>query len=76
MVRVQPLGQFLRTGQGREVAAVHLVGVGAEALAEAVAGGQKVATGELRCRGTRNRGKQESVVCGTLLRYKLNLNYD
>jgi hypothetical protein len=47
-----------------------------EALAKAVAEGHKVATGELRCQGTRTRGKQESVACGTLLRYKLNLSYD
>lgn len=47
-----------------------------EALAEAVAEGHKVATGELRCQGTRTRGKQKSVACGTLLRYKLNLSYE
>jgi hypothetical protein len=47
-----------------------------EALAKAVAGRLKVATGELRCPGTRKRGDREPVVCGTLLRYKLNLNYD
>ncbi len=46
------------------------------ALAEAVAGRHKVATGELRCQGTRKRGNGGLVVCGTLLRYKLNLNYD
>ena len=46
------------------------------ALAKAVAGRHKVATGELRCKGTRKHGGQEPVVCRTLLRYKLNLNYD
>jgi hypothetical protein len=47
-----------------------------EALAKAVAERRKVATGELRCQGTRKRGDQEPVACGTVLRYKLNLNYD
>src|SRR5262245_29110925 len=47
-----------------------------EALAKAVAGRRKVATGELRCLGTRKHGDREPVACGTLLRYKLNLNYD
>ena len=47
-----------------------------EALAKAVAARRKVAAGELRCQGTRKRGDREPVVCGTLLRYKLNLNYD
>jgi len=46
------------------------------ALVKAVAGGSKVATGELRCHGTRKRGDREPVECGTLLRYKFNLNYD
>jgi len=46
------------------------------ALTEAVAVGHKVATGELRCQGTRHRGKLEPMVCGTVLRYKLTLNYD
>ncbi len=46
------------------------------ALAKAVAGRHKVAAGELRCQGTRKRGDREPVPCGTLLRYKLNLNYD
>ncbi len=46
------------------------------ALAKAVAGRQKVAAGELRCQGTRKRGVREPVACGTLLRYKFNLNYD
>jgi len=47
-----------------------------EALAKAVAGRRKVVTGELRCPGTRKRGDDEVVPCQTLLRYKLNLNYD
>ena len=45
------------------------------ALAQAVAAGQKVVTGELRCQGMRNRGKLESVACGSILRYQLTLNY-
>jgi hypothetical protein len=44
-----------------------------EALAQAVAGRQKSATGQLRCQGTRKRGDSEVVACGTLLHYKLNL---
>jgi hypothetical protein len=47
-----------------------------EALAEAVGRVRKVAAGELRCQGTRKRGDRDPVACGTLLRYKLNLNYD
>ncbi len=47
-----------------------------EALAKAVAGRRKMAAGELRCQGTRKRGDREPVACGTLLRYKFNLNYD
>jgi hypothetical protein len=47
-----------------------------EGLAKAVAGREKVATGELRCQGTRRRGNGELVACGTVLRYKLNLSYD
>ncbi len=47
-----------------------------EALAKAVAERRKVATGELRCPGTRKRGDREPVACGTLLRYKVYLNYD
>ena len=47
-----------------------------EALAKAVAKRSKVASGELRCTGTRRRGDREPVTCGTLLRYKLNLDYD
>lgn len=45
------------------------------ALAKAVAGRLKVATGELRCQGTKQRGDRERVPCQTLLRYKLDLNY-
>ena len=47
-----------------------------EALAEAVARRRKVASGELRCHGTRKHGDRKQVPCQTLLRYKLNLNYD
>jgi hypothetical protein len=47
-----------------------------EALAKAVGGRRKVATGEVRCQGTRKRGDHELVPCQTLLRFKLNLNYD
>ena len=46
------------------------------ALAKAVARRSKVASGELRCQGSRKRGDREPAACGTLLRYKLNLNYD
>jgi hypothetical protein len=46
------------------------------ALAKAVAERRTVAAGELRCQGTRKRGDREIVPCQTLLRYKLNLNYD
>jgi hypothetical protein len=47
-----------------------------EALAKAVAGRRKAVIGELRCQGTRKRGDRERVQCHTLLRYKLNLDYD
>jgi len=47
-----------------------------DALALAVKGRRKVATGELRCPGTRKHGDREPVACETLLRYKLSLNYD
>ncbi len=47
-----------------------------EALSKAVEERRKVATGQLRCGGTRKRGDREPVACGTLLRYKSNLNYD
>jgi hypothetical protein len=47
-----------------------------EVLATAVAEKHKVAKGELRCRGARKRGDRERVPCQTLLRYKLNLDYD
>ena|SRR5579859_5465268 len=46
------------------------------ALLEAVAARRKLAAGELHCHGTRRRGDHEPVTCGTLLRYKLHLNYD
>jgi len=45
-------------------------------LANAVAERSKLVTGEVRCQGTRKRGDREKVACQTLLRYKLNLNYD
>jgi len=47
-----------------------------EVLAAAVADKRKVVKGELRCQGSRKRGDRERVSCQTLLRYKLNLNYD
>jgi len=47
-----------------------------EAVAKAVAERRRVMTGELRCQGTRKRADHEVVPCQTLLRYKLNLNYD
>lgn len=47
-----------------------------EALAKAVAERRKVATGELRCGGTRKHGDREPVACGSVLRFKLHLNYD
>jgi len=47
-----------------------------QALTKAVAVRRKVATGELRCEGTRKRGDREVVPCRALLRYKLNLDYD
>lgn len=47
-----------------------------ETLAKAAAERRKVATGELRCQGTRKHGDRKPVPCQTLLRYKLNLSYD
>jgi hypothetical protein len=47
-----------------------------DALAKAVAARHKVATGELRCAGTRKRGDRVPAPCRTLLRYTLNLSYD
>jgi hypothetical protein len=47
-----------------------------EALADAIAARRKTLSGELRCQGTRKRSAQGGVPCQTLLRYKLNLNYD
>lgn len=47
-----------------------------EPLARAVAGRKKMATGEVRCGGTRKRGGGETVPCQTMLRYKINLKYD
>jgi hypothetical protein len=45
-------------------------------LARAVAERRKIATGEVQCQGTRKRGDRERIPCRTLLRYKLNMNYD
>jgi hypothetical protein len=47
-----------------------------EDLAKAVAGGRKLAIGEIRCQGERKRGDRDRVPCHTLLRYKMTLNYD
>jgi hypothetical protein len=47
-----------------------------DALVKAVAGREKVGRGELRCQGARKRVNGELAACGTVLRYKLNLNYD
>jgi hypothetical protein len=47
-----------------------------DALADAVADRRKEAIGELHCQGTRKRGGKELTSCQTLLRYKLNLDYD
>ena len=46
------------------------------AVAKAVAERRRVVTGELRCQGARKRGDDAVVPCQTLLRYKLNLNYE
>jgi hypothetical protein len=46
------------------------------ALAGAVADRRKTLTGEVLCHGTRKRADKEDVPCQTLLRYKLNLDYD
>jgi hypothetical protein len=46
-----------------------------EVLAVAVTGRRKLATGELHCQGKRKRGDRDPVTCGTLLRYKITLNY-
>jgi hypothetical protein len=46
-----------------------------EALEKAVTKKLKLASGEMRCGGTRKRGDRERVACETLLRYKLNLVY-
>ena len=47
-----------------------------QAVAQAVAGRRNVASGELRCQGTRKRGDREPMPCQAVLRYKLILNYD
>ena len=46
------------------------------ALAKAVAERQNVASGELRCLGTRKHGDHDPMPCHTLLRYELKLHYD
>ena len=47
-----------------------------EVLTNAVADRRKVVVGDLHCGGTRKRGERVPEVCGTLLRYKLTLDYD
>lgn len=47
-----------------------------QVVASAVQGRRKVVTGEVRCLGTRKRADHAQVPCHTLLRYKLNMNYD
>jgi hypothetical protein len=47
-----------------------------EALANAVAKRRKIATGELRCQGTRKRLNLEPGPCHTLLRFEMILDYD
>jgi hypothetical protein len=46
-----------------------------DVLADAVAGKQKQAIGELRCRGYRKMINLDRIPCHTLLRYKLTLHY-
>jgi hypothetical protein len=45
-------------------------------LAKAVAGGRKVANGEMRWQGERKKGARDPAPCHALLRYKMSLNYD
>ena len=45
------------------------------AVADAVESLQKVAEGELQCKGWRTRADQEKVPCHNLLRYKVSLSY-
>ena len=45
------------------------------AVANAVHGKRKTASGEIRCEGIRTRPKGEKLPCGNLLRYKLTLRY-
>lgn len=44
-------------------------------LANAVAGRQETASGELICQGWRSRTTIDSVLCRNVLRYKLSLGY-
>jgi hypothetical protein len=47
-----------------------------EALAQAIAGGQKLVTGEARCPGVRHiKARKIQVPCQNILRYKLTLKY-
>jgi len=46
-----------------------------DALAKAVTGRRKLATGEMRCQGSRKKANHDIVPCQTLLRYKLSLGY-
>ena len=45
-------------------------------LATAVAGGRRVASGEMRCQGERKKGAREPAPCQAVLRYKMSLDYD
>jgi hypothetical protein len=44
-------------------------------LADAIAGGRKLLTGEMLCQGWRSRTTIDTVRCGNVLRYKLTLGY-
>jgi hypothetical protein len=46
-----------------------------EALADAVAARKKIATGELRCPGWRNKDSIQQIYCRRILRYKLSLGW-
>jgi hypothetical protein len=46
-----------------------------EVLAEAVAGRETSAEGEIRCHGWRNKESIKSTYCRNILRYKLSLGY-
>jgi hypothetical protein len=47
-----------------------------DALAKAVDERRRMASGELRCPGTRKHGAPEPMPCHILLRYELKLHYD